>query len=650
MKKDIFEELIVVKRSGQRVSFNNYKIAVAIKQAFDHVFDAYNEKEVNKVYEDVLQYIETNYVDRKTINVEDIQDIIENKLKEEKHHKVHVAFSEYRQKRAVSRQVFKVKQQSKFIKTMEKIAEDNVLRSDNNYKPKDLLVHYGKNVVKGFSKSYLIDNKYLRAHDEGNIFIHDMELFPLGVLSSVHLNLKSIIDKNNSLSELLCHFIKVKDEVYGEINIPAVDFLLENWVVNHYRTYFREYIIRYFKITGFYEYVNIKKILEQIDKEMIFELDLLKYQNYIFSKQVEDIFKQCSEDAVDKTKEDLLYDLTNVLKFIDEEKNYSISFGTNFSKLGEFINLIILESLKKLLPLKNLKIIFKIKRNESKYLSSVSEIIKAGEDLLLTFVDNTFNKDNFEVEYFADGTRLFENVNTSDRESVGRMVVARTSLNLARLGLKHRNSNIREFYQELMDNLELAKNNLLLSFETIGNKTQANYQSLFYNNIFDDEKLEEGNKIRKVIKNGTLLVGVVGLKECVLALTEDNIKQFKLATEILEFLNKKCREFENVTKLNFQIYEPNENIVRKEFMALDKAIYGINKNITEDSKYDLISNLGVIKEDYKKQATFQKLFIGGNLLEINLPAHTSEKRLLNLIEDLIDSDIGLIKIKVGKKD
>ncbi|MDD2504789.1 MAG: ATP cone domain-containing protein, partial [Bacilli bacterium] len=106
MKKEVFEELIVVKRSGQRVNFNNYKIAVAIKQAFDYVYKTYDEKLVNKIYEDVLKYIEINYFKRKTINVEDIQDIIEEILKKEKQMLVYEAFSQYRQKRAASRKVF----------------------------------------------------------------------------------------------------------------------------------------------------------------------------------------------------------------------------------------------------------------------------------------------------------------------------------------------------------------------------------------------------------------------------------------------------------------------------------------------------------------------------------------------------------------
>ena len=83
MKGDILSELVVVKRSGQRVSFNGAKVAIAIKKGFDSVYEEYDEKEVNKVYEKVLKSIEKNYQDRKTIGVEEIQDIIENEGKAE---------------------------------------------------------------------------------------------------------------------------------------------------------------------------------------------------------------------------------------------------------------------------------------------------------------------------------------------------------------------------------------------------------------------------------------------------------------------------------------------------------------------------------------------------------------------------------------
>ena len=53
MEDTIFKDLTVVKRSGQRVSFNGLKIAVAIKRAFESVTEDYNEKDINFVYEKV---------------------------------------------------------------------------------------------------------------------------------------------------------------------------------------------------------------------------------------------------------------------------------------------------------------------------------------------------------------------------------------------------------------------------------------------------------------------------------------------------------------------------------------------------------------------------------------------------------------------
>ena len=80
MEQNAVDNLIVVKRSGQRVPFNGAKVAIAIKKGFDSVYEEYDEKQVNKVYEKVLHYIEKEYKERKTIGVEEIQDIVEDIL------------------------------------------------------------------------------------------------------------------------------------------------------------------------------------------------------------------------------------------------------------------------------------------------------------------------------------------------------------------------------------------------------------------------------------------------------------------------------------------------------------------------------------------------------------------------------------------
>ena len=54
MEKDFFDEIVVVKRSGQRVNFNDAKVAIAVKKGFDSVYEEYDEKLVNKVKENVI--------------------------------------------------------------------------------------------------------------------------------------------------------------------------------------------------------------------------------------------------------------------------------------------------------------------------------------------------------------------------------------------------------------------------------------------------------------------------------------------------------------------------------------------------------------------------------------------------------------------
>ena len=153
MESDVLENLAVVKRSGQRVSFNGAKIAVAVKFAFDSVYEQYDEKNVNQVYKEVLDMIRRDYLGRKTINVEDIQDIIEKTLQEKSFLDVYCAFNEYRLRRAASREVFSMKQQHKFVKAIERVGL--TVRNSSDDKPIDLMYKFSKTIATEFTKAYL---------------------------------------------------------------------------------------------------------------------------------------------------------------------------------------------------------------------------------------------------------------------------------------------------------------------------------------------------------------------------------------------------------------------------------------------------------------------------------------------------------------
>ena len=122
-------DLMVVKRNGKKVDFDGNKIALAIKKGFENIAilgepledgTLYIEKDVNKVYMGVIKKINSNYKNEDKIKIEDIQDLIELELNKQGYEKVCEAFSEYRVRRAKSREIFfDDKKRHNFLKTIE---------------------------------------------------------------------------------------------------------------------------------------------------------------------------------------------------------------------------------------------------------------------------------------------------------------------------------------------------------------------------------------------------------------------------------------------------------------------------------------------------------------------------------------------------
>jgi len=655
--KGLFDELIVVKRSGQRVGFNSTKIAIAIKNAFDQVMPINSEKSVNKVYEDVVDFIMNNYSDRKTINVEDIQDIIEKKLKENNYKEVYAAFSDYRIRRAESRKAFGIKQQHKFSKAIERIINDN---KENKYidgNPSDILLNFGKTISCEYTKTYVLDNKLVRAHEEGSIYIHNLDYFNLGKLSSTHLIFDSVVNKtfpNN--------FIKMatdsKKEIDGEISINRLDYLLRPLVIKKFKQRFKMLLEKYLTISYFKEYINFDRLSDVIDKNISINLNFEKLEDFVQNKRVQEIFDLAYEDTMNYLRDflensikDILVSLNNTF---EENKKYSISIGSSKSYECLLISNIYLEQIRKLEILNNVMTIFKVKKDtDTELLNKVGELIIDGKNIAFAFDEASYNKSEEEqVEYLSDGKRIFENPVYESIGSTGRMIVSSISINMGRLGLKYRGKSMREFYDNFDELLELSKNGLINIFEVIGDKTKKNYRVIFNNNIIDDEKLEIDQKIRKVIKKGVLNLELAGLKECVLSLEDDSEKQKELLKEIILYADKKRNEFISETKLNFIISETSKNRPLRKLMELDKAIYGIKKNITYKDAYGRLDSLFDFKKDLandlKYIGEYQNLLSGGNFVRIELGKNTRVKNILDIINIALDNDVGFMKIEVGK--
>lgn len=654
----ILNELVVVKRSGQRVGFNSAKIAIAIKKAFDQVMPTNAGKNINKVYEDVLLYITENYSDRKTINVEDIQDIIETKLKENKFKDVYQAFSDYRIRRAASRQAFGIKQQHKFTKAIERIVNDN---RENKYaldKPDDILLDFGKTISCEYTKTYVLDNKLVRAHEEGSIYIHNLDYFNLGKLSSTHL-----MFNNNSDEDFFTDFVsvltKAKNEIDGEIAVDSLDELIRTIFIKKFKNKYKETLSNYLKITDYLDYINYKKIEEIIDREQSIYFDTDIFSQFILNDKVSSIFRQAYDDALEnviKILSNLIKNqLINLENNNEENKKYSISIGTNNSYEGLIINNCYLDVIRKFNRLNNVYTIFNVTGDyDINLLTKVATLINEEKNIQIAFVENSYNlKDNESARYFSTGKRIYENPIYEEYGTRGRMIVSSVSINMARLGFIHENKNIKDFYLELDSVLELAKNCLTTIFEVIGDKSKENYRVIFNNNILDDDKLEPGQKIRKIIKKGGVLnLELAGIYECVLLLEKDEDKRKKILEEILNYISEKIKKFTLESKLNFVLSETTKHRPLRKLMELDKAIYGVRKGINDKNNYERIENLFSYKKeinnDFAYISKYQKLLSGGQLVKIPLSKNTKVKEILEIIQLAKDKDLGFLKFEVRK--
>ena len=197
--------LKVIKRDGKRASFNEDKIGLAIKKGFDSLGDKYTPEDSSLVYKKVIEYINKDYLDAKTIKIEDIQDLIEDNLRSLGYLDVLESYSSYRETRAKSRALF-INRQHKLIKAIEALSLKDASEEDskrdnanvNGDTAMGTMLQYGSTISKEFSKSYFIKSEYSDLHDSGMIHIHDMDFLPMGTTTCCQIDLNALFEKGFS--------------------------------------------------------------------------------------------------------------------------------------------------------------------------------------------------------------------------------------------------------------------------------------------------------------------------------------------------------------------------------------------------------------------------------------------------------------------
>lgn len=647
-ENEVLENLIVVKRSGQRVNFNGVKIAIAIKQAFDsYDEDSNNEKKANRVYNLVLDYIVSVYQNRKTINVEDIQDAIENNLKKCGYYEVYQRFNEYRLQRAASREVFSVKEQHKFVKAVEKIGLN--AKNYQGDKPIDLMLNFGKTISQEFARAYLIESKYNRAHEEGRIYIEDIKSYALKTTASSIIDLsfieaQDITDFTLEIINIIEHF---KEEQYMEQTIMDLDVLYKNMIIKEFKNKLADNIKMFFKVVGLLEFADFSALDEIIRKEKTTEVSLDSYEHLLLNDYSKSIFMKALDFTNNFIKIQLEKNIKKLLEHINNKaykiasSKVNISFSSDYSNEAVLFKNIYFQVLNAI-DNKNITTICKVNR-EFNYL--VNEIYNRN-DIIIIFLNNNSFDDT--IDTFSDELMIYKNVNGELQTSRGKIKLSSVTINLARLGLKYNLENISDFYNELEDVLELSKNALIQRYELQASLYKENYRYILDNNmLYDAKKLEDNKRVRKVFRNGILNIKFSGLLEACEAMlkgSNDIIKVLDLGLEIVEFMQEHVQKFTNDLKLNFLLSEESSNLVNRKLLALDKTMYG-NLDILKKECYSGISDFINKLDDnlkYKYAVKYQ------NICQFNLVIITSrnKSKILEKLEKANKKEIKIVRLGV----
>ncbi len=672
----------------------------------------YNEKDIQTVYKEVINKIDKEFKDQDKIKIEQIQDMIEDALQKKGYEDVYKHFSEYRERRNQSRLLFSdEKKMHKFLKTIEGLGlkssnEDNNKRENANVDgdtAMGTMLQYGSTVSKEFAKSYLMKPKFSNAHDSGAIHIHDMDFLPMGTTTCMQIELDRLF-KNGfstghghlrapqdimSYSALAAIAVQSnQNDQHGGQSIPAFDYYMAPGVLKTFKKQFKQQLYDLFDYGDLLGFVNMDKLAKDIDKLNSIDFDINDFDSYCKdSEGLKRAFVKSYEKALAKTNrttfqamEAFVHNLNTMHSRAGAQVPFSsINLGTDTTPEGRMVirNFLLAteEGLGKgetpIFPVS----IFKVKEgvnynSEDPNYDLFKLACKVSAKRLFpnfSFLDAPFNLEYYkpgdyrtEVGYMGCRTRVMADVTDRDNETTGgRGNLSFTSINLPRIGIKHgiclkdrEKADMKGFYNELAEMMDLVRDQLLERFEVQCSKHPYNFPFLIQQGLWTNgEKLEPGDRLRRILKHGTLTIGFIGLAETLKALTgkhhgEDEESQ-KLGLEIIKFMRKRCDEYCKEYNLNFTLIATPAEGLSGRFVNIDKAIYGKIKGVTDRDYYTNSFHIPVyynisIKNKLYLEAPYHKLTNGGHISYIELDGDTANnvEAFESVIRMMKDAGIG----------
>ncbi|MFV0274650.1 MAG: anaerobic ribonucleoside triphosphate reductase [Bacilli bacterium] len=686
---------IVIKRDGAEVKFNENKIAVAIKKGFDSIDNndkyytnketKYSGDDIHRVYELVIR--EINEDDSDKIKIEDIQDIIEEKLEILNYIDVKESFAKYRNMRNKSRRAFK-RQQHEFLKTLESLsmqsANDSDVKRENanvdGNSSMGTMLQYGAAVGKSFAKAYCLDETHSMAHEEGRIHIHDMDFLPIGTVTCCQIDLSKLFEKGfdtghgflrtpqsiGSYASLAAIAIQAnQNDQHGGQSTPAFDYYLAPGVLKSFKKEMKQLTYDLLDVQNLLNQINFDDVVKVINNLNSIDVNLDVFNEFYINDNIKITFEKAYNKALAKTDrltfqamEAFVHNLNTMHSRAGAQVPFSsINFGTDISSEGRMVVKNLLLATKKGLGNGETPIfpisIFKVKEGvnfnpeDPNYdLFKLSCEVSAKRLFPnFSFIDAPFNKKyykendvNTEVAYMGCRTRVLGNVDKSNEVVTGRGNLSFTTINLPRLGIKYgiinnEKSNFDGFYRELDELIDMVKDQLLDRFKLQCKKHVYNFPFLMKQGVWTkSDELDITDDLSEVLKQGALTIGFIGLGECLKALVGkhhgESKESQKLGLEIIKHMNKRTDEFTKKYNLNFSVVATPAEGLSGRFTKIDRSLFGNIEGITNRDYYTNSFHVPVYydisaKEKIEIEAPYHELTAGGHISYIELDGDTT---------------------------
>lgn len=619
----------VVKRNGATVDFDQSKIVNAICKANNEVQG--REKATKKQIEEVVEYIKS--LGKKRMLVEDIQDIIEQKLMEFKHFELAKKYIIYRYTRALVRKANTTDQTIK-----ELIDGESEYWNTENSNKNAKIVTTQRDYIAGITSTditrrFLLPPDIVKAHDEGIIHFHDADYFAQNALHNCDLiNLEDMLQNGTNINGVMVekpHKFLTAMTIATQIVTAVTSSQYGGATVSmtHLAPFVRESYNRYLEL------YRSRKLPEDQCEKFAKEDTLKEIKDGVqtFQYQVNSMTTTNGQapflsvclylGETDEYKEELALIIEEVLRQrIQGMKNEKgVWITPAFPKLLYVLEEDNASEGSKYWYLTKLAAECTAKRMVPDYISE--KIMKQLK------IDKNGNGNCYPCMGCRSFLTPYIDEKTGKPKYYGRFNQGVVSINLVDVALSS-GGDFDKFWEIYDERLELCHKALQLRHERLAHATSDVAPILWQYGAL--ARLKRGESIHPLLHGGysTISLGYAGLYECVKYMTghshTDNGDGKKFAIEVMQKMNDKCKEWKAAEDMDYSVYgTPIESTTYKFAKCLKKR-FGTVEGITDKGYITNSYHVPVFEEidaftKLKVESEFQKLSPGGAVSYVETP-------------------------------